>query len=106
VQARAWQEKDPGIKDLVRIKGELARIVLDLPSDVQVFPTAKEENSLQDTNISALVSGIPVASPQRKSPTIPAPESVLPPVLIAAKLKAFMKTKAKRRSRIPVPAAL
>jgi hypothetical protein len=111
VQARAKQEKDPRIKeslglDLVRIKDELGRIVLDLPPGVQVFPTAKEENWLPDAETSTLVSDIPLASPQRKSPAIPAAEPVLPPELIAAKFEAFMKTKAKRKSRIPVSAAV
>jgi hypothetical protein len=105
VQARANQEKDPQVKesldlDLVRIKDELGRIVLSLPPDAQVFPTAKEDGWLPDAETSALASDIPLASPQRV--VTPSPEPVIPPEMIAAKFEAFMKTKAKRKSRIPI----
>jgi hypothetical protein len=108
VQARARRERDPHAKDslekdLTLIKDELGRVVLSLPSDVDVFP-AKEEDGFPDSDAFTLGSEIPNASP-------PCPKAEPPPLpaqLLGAKFESFMKAKAKakRKSRIPVPSAV
>jgi hypothetical protein len=100
VQARARRERDLHVKeslerDLVRIKDEIGRIVLRLPSDVEVFP-AKEDDGFPDLEAFTLGSEIPAPSP---------PPAPLPAHVLGAKFEAFMKAKTKRKSRIPVPSA-
>jgi hypothetical protein len=87
-------------KHLARIKDEVGRIVLSLPSDLEVFP-AKEEIKDPDSDVFTLDGEIQAASPPRPSAEPPS----LSAHIFWFEFEVLMKTKAKRKSRSPIPSA-